>query len=147
MATATRNQDETEPFSEEQILTILEQADGGLPLPELIRQHRTSEGAFYRWKSKSGGLELSEARREVVTSVCEPYAVSRQRACGLIQLSRSRDDSQAQPRDDEPLRQAHLRAKAVQPPQLRLSALGITGGGVNRRWLSNILTNADPSTV
>jgi putative transposase len=50
-------------FSEEQIITILKQAEGGLPLPELIRQHGISEGTYYRWKSKYGGLELNEAKR------------------------------------------------------------------------------------
>jgi putative transposase len=50
-------------FSEEQIITILKQAEGGLPLPELLRQHGISEGTYYRWKSKYGGLELSEVKR------------------------------------------------------------------------------------
>ncbi len=50
-------------FSEEQIITILKQAESGLPLPELIRQHGISAGTYYRWKSKYGGLELSEAKR------------------------------------------------------------------------------------
>ena len=50
-------------FSEEQIITILKQAEGGLPVSELIRQHGICEGTFYRWKSKYGGLELSEAKR------------------------------------------------------------------------------------
>jgi putative transposase len=50
-------------FSEEQIITILKQAEGGLPVPELIRQHGISEGTYYRWKSKYGGLELNEAKR------------------------------------------------------------------------------------
>ena len=50
-------------FSEEQIIAILKQAEGGLPLPELIRQHGICEGTYYRWKSKYGGLELSEAKR------------------------------------------------------------------------------------
>ena len=50
-------------FSEEQIITILKQAEGGLPIPELIRQHGICEGTYYRWKSKYGGLELNEATR------------------------------------------------------------------------------------
>jgi putative transposase len=50
-------------FSEEQIITILKQAEGGLPVPELTRQHGIAEGTYYRWKSKYGGLELSEAKR------------------------------------------------------------------------------------
>ena len=50
-------------FSEEQIIGILKQAEGGLPLPELIRQHGICEGTYYRWKSKYGGMELGEAKR------------------------------------------------------------------------------------
>ena len=50
-------------FSEEQIIAVLKQAEGGLPLPELLRQHGISEGTYYRWKSKYGGLELSDAKR------------------------------------------------------------------------------------
>ena len=50
-------------FGEEQIITVLKQAEGGLPLPELLRQHGISEGTYYRWKSKYGGLELSDAKR------------------------------------------------------------------------------------
>src|SRR5207253_2998725 len=53
------------------------------------------------------------ARRETVTAIREQHAVSRQRACGLMDLSRSSYYYQAQPRDDEPLRQA-LREKAAQ---------------------------------
>jgi putative transposase len=48
-----------------------------------------------------------------VTAVCAHHAVSRQRACGLMHLSRSSYYYQAQPRDDEPLRRA-LREKAAQ---------------------------------
>ena len=50
-------------FSEEQIITILKQAEGGLPVSELTRQHGISEGTYYRWKSKYGGMELSDAKR------------------------------------------------------------------------------------
>ncbi len=50
-------------FNEEQIIAILKQAEGGLPVAELLRQHGIAEGTFYRWRSKYGGLELSEAKR------------------------------------------------------------------------------------
>ena len=50
-------------FTEEQIITILKQAEGSLPVPELIRQHGICEGTYYRWKSKYGGLELNEVKR------------------------------------------------------------------------------------
>ena len=48
----------------------------------------------------------------MVTAVCEQHEVSHQRACGLMQLSRSSYYYQEQPRDDEPLRQA-LREQAA----------------------------------
>jgi len=50
-------------FKEEQIITILKEAEGGLPVAELIRKHAISEQTFYRWKSKFGGLEISDAKR------------------------------------------------------------------------------------
>jgi putative transposase len=50
-------------FSAEQIIAILKQAEGGLPLPELLRQHGIAQGNFSRWKSKFGGMELSDAKR------------------------------------------------------------------------------------
>jgi len=50
-------------FSEEQIIGILKEGESGLPVKELVRKHGISEGTYYRWKSKFGGLEISEARR------------------------------------------------------------------------------------
>jgi len=50
-------------FAEEQIITILKEAENGLPVQELVRKHGIAEGTYYRWKSKYGGLELSEAKR------------------------------------------------------------------------------------
>ncbi len=50
-------------FTEEQIITILKEAEHGLPVQELVRKHGIAEGTYYRWKSKYGGLELSEAKR------------------------------------------------------------------------------------
>ncbi len=50
-------------FSEEQIINILKEAEGGLPVQELIRKHGISEQTYYRWKSKFGGMEVSDAKR------------------------------------------------------------------------------------
>ena len=50
-------------FSEEQIIGILKEAEGGLKVADLCRHHGISEGTYYRWKSKYGGLEVSEAKR------------------------------------------------------------------------------------
>lgn len=50
-------------FTEVQIIGILKQGEAGVGLSELCRQHGISEATFYRWRSKYGGLEASEAKR------------------------------------------------------------------------------------
>ena len=50
-------------FSEEQIIAILKESEAGVETGELCRRHGIAKACFYRWKSKFGGLELSEARR------------------------------------------------------------------------------------
>jgi len=50
-------------FTEEQIIGILKEAEMGLPVPDLLRKHGISQGTFYRWKAKYGGMDVSEARR------------------------------------------------------------------------------------
>ena len=50
-------------FSEEQIIGILKQSGAGAKTSELCRQHGMSAATFYGWRSKYGGLEVSEAKR------------------------------------------------------------------------------------
>mgnify|MGYP001627572712 CR=1 FL=1 len=50
-------------FKEEQIIAILKEAEAGMKLAELVRKHGISEQTFYRWRSKFGGMEVSEAAR------------------------------------------------------------------------------------
>lgn len=51
-------------FSEEQIIGILKEAETReMPAVSVCRKHGISEQTFYRWKSKYGGLEVSEAKR------------------------------------------------------------------------------------
>ena len=50
-------------FSEEQIIAILREHDGGAKTEEVCRRHGISSATFYKWKSKYGGLEVSDARR------------------------------------------------------------------------------------
>lgn len=50
-------------FSDEQIIGILKEADAGGVVLDLCRKHGMSSATFYTWKSKYGGLELSEAKR------------------------------------------------------------------------------------
>ena len=50
-------------FSEEQIIGILKEQEAGFPVKEIIRRHGVAEQTFYRWKSKFGGMEVSDAKR------------------------------------------------------------------------------------
>lgn len=50
-------------YTEEQIIRILKQAEAGIPVPDLLREHNIAQGTFYRWKAKFGGMEVNEAKR------------------------------------------------------------------------------------
>ena len=50
-------------FSQEQIIGILKQGQAGVKVTDLCRQHGISDHTYYRWKSKFGGMEVSEAKR------------------------------------------------------------------------------------
>jgi len=50
-------------YSTEQIIGFLKAHEAGAKIPDLIRKHGFSEQSFYRWKSKYGGLEVSDAKR------------------------------------------------------------------------------------
>ena len=50
-------------FTEEQIIAILKEAEGGVAVNDLVRQHGIAPNTYYRWKSKFGGMEVSDAKR------------------------------------------------------------------------------------
>lgn len=50
-------------FTEEQIIGFLREADKGIALKELCRKHGFSEASYYLWRSKYGGMDVSDARR------------------------------------------------------------------------------------
>ena len=50
-------------FSEEQIIGILKQAQTGMKVVDLCRMHGISDVTFYKWRTKYGGMEVSEAER------------------------------------------------------------------------------------
>jgi len=49
-------------FSDTQIVSILKQAESGVPVKEVCRQYQISSACYYKWKSKFGGLSVSELR-------------------------------------------------------------------------------------
>lgn len=46
-------------FSETQIMALLREAEGGMPVPELCREHGISTASFYKWRAKYGGMDAS----------------------------------------------------------------------------------------
>lgn len=50
-------------FTEEQIIGFLREADAGLKIKDLCRQHGFSEPSYYAWKAKFGGMGVSDAKR------------------------------------------------------------------------------------
>ena len=50
-------------FTEEQIIGILKEQEAGLKVSDLCRRHGISDATFYKWKTRYGGLEISEAKR------------------------------------------------------------------------------------
>lgn len=50
-------------FSEEQIIGILREAEGDTPVGTVCARHNISQGTFYKWRSKYGGMDVSETRR------------------------------------------------------------------------------------
>ena len=50
-------------YTEQQIIKILNEAEAGIPVAELSRRHGFSQSAFYKWKAKYGGLDVSQLQR------------------------------------------------------------------------------------
>ena len=50
-------------FSEEQVIAILREQEAGASTVEVCRRHGVSQATFYAWKSKYGGMDVSDARR------------------------------------------------------------------------------------
>ncbi len=50
-------------FTESQIVAILHEADEGMKVREICRKHGISDATFYNWKSKYGGMSVSELKR------------------------------------------------------------------------------------
>ena len=49
----------TSRYTEAQIIAILRQAEGGVPVAELCREHGMSNASFFKWRAKYGGMDAS----------------------------------------------------------------------------------------
>ena len=50
-------------FSESQIVSILKEADAGVPVADLLRKHGLSKATFFKWRSKYAGASLADVKR------------------------------------------------------------------------------------
>src|SRR5882757_1756293 len=50
-------------FTEEQIIKVLKEHAAGLSAADVCRKHGISDATFYKWRSRFGGMEISDARR------------------------------------------------------------------------------------
>jgi putative transposase len=92
-------------FTEEKIIGILNQAGAGMTVSSLCRQHGISDATFYKWRSKFGGTDVSEARRLrgleeenqrlkpaerrlAVRYAIDVHGYSERRACQLMEMNR-----------------------------------------------------------
>lgn len=49
----------TTKFTDNQIINILKQAEGGIPVTQVCREHNISSATFYKWRSKFSGMDAS----------------------------------------------------------------------------------------
>ena len=49
--------------TEEQIITVLKEAEAGIGVQELCRKHGISDPTFYKWRAKYAGLEVSDVKK------------------------------------------------------------------------------------
>ena len=75
-------------FTDSQILAILKQAENGVPVPELCREHGMNSASFYKWRAKFGGMDASMMTRmkelekeNARLSGCMPMSISATMFC------------------------------------------------------------------
>ncbi len=50
-------------FTDQQIISILKQAENGIAVVDICREHNIGDSTFYKWRSKYGGMDVSLMRR------------------------------------------------------------------------------------
>jgi putative transposase len=68
-------------FTKEQIIVVLKEHELGAKISDLCRKHGISEATFYNWKSKYGGMDVSEAKRLKARISQQSYAIQCRCAC------------------------------------------------------------------
>ncbi|MFZ3151240.1 MAG: IS3 family transposase [Anaerolineaceae bacterium] len=109
-------------FTEGQIVTILKEAEAGIPVEELSRKYGFSKSAFYKWKAKYSGMDTSSLRRlkeleeenQRLKRMYAELSLERQ-ACGMLNLSRSVYRYQAKKGGDEEIAKALLELTSRKP--------------------------------
>ena len=64
-------------FSDEQIISILREAEAGVPARELCRKHAISDATFYTWRKKYGGMEVPEVKPDSRSCLPKPCWIKR----------------------------------------------------------------------
>ncbi|UWX58528.1 transposase [Chlorobaculum sp. MV4-Y] len=95
----------TRHYSTEQIISTLKEADSGIPVKDLYRQHGLSDATIDNWKSKYGSMTVSEAKRNAVRHLHEHFGRRFRKLCMLIGLSRTSWHDKPKPDTHEPVRQ------------------------------------------
>ncbi len=50
-------------FTQEELIAMLKEQEAGGAVADLCRKHGVSDATFYAWRSKCGGMEVSEVKR------------------------------------------------------------------------------------
>ena len=75
-------------FTDEQIIALINEQESREMTADVFRRHGISSATFYKYKSKHGGIESSDAKREAVDHLCQAHGVSQRRACDVLQIDR-----------------------------------------------------------
>ena len=50
-------------FTETQIVSILKKQESGMKVTDICREHGISDATFFNWKSKYGGMQISDVKK------------------------------------------------------------------------------------
>lgn len=90
-------------FTEPQIMAVLRQAESGVAVPELCREHGISTASFYKWRSKYGGMDaslmsqmtsLEDENRRLKRMFAEPSACRPNCSTAKVNATGSREPEQ-----------------------------------------------------